>query len=305
MQTQQQLVEKADLVLANIESNGGLLSPQQSNTFFEILMEQPTILNAARTVQMNAPTMRIPKIGLGSRILRPAVENTALHPSDRSKPDFGSVELNTKEVIAEVRIPYAMLEDNIEKGGLEGTILRLIGKRAALDLEEGIVLGDLSSTDPYLAMQDGLIQLVQSREVDVSAFGIVAPAFSAALGMLPPKYKRNKSALRFYTTHGADEAYRLKVSERQTALGDATLVGDRPNTVLGVPIVPISFMPEGKAILMEPSNLIIGIQRDFRLESERLIGERQIRIVLTARWAMNMETEDAAVQLDGLNVLED
>jgi HK97 family phage major capsid protein len=301
---EQQLAEKSDLVLGNIQSNGGLLSPQQSQTFYEILMEQPTILTAARTVQMTAPTMRIPKIGLGTRILRPAVENQALSASDRSKPDFGMVQLDSKEVIAEVRIPYSMLEDNIERGGLEGTILRLIGKAAARDIEEAVIQSDITLDDPYLAMQDGLLKLVQSREVDLSSLGIQAKSFGAAISALPPKYKRNKSALRFYVPYQVDETYRLKVAERVTALGDATLTGDRPNVVLGVPVQPCAMMPDSKGILTDPANIVIGIQRNFMLESFRDIHRRQIDIVLTMRWAMNMETEDAAVHLDGFSPLD-
>lgn len=303
--TQQQLAEKADLVLANIQSNGGLLSPQQSNTFFEILMEQPTILRVARTVQMTAPEMKIPKIGLGTRILRRAVENTALAAADRSKPDFGQVDLKTKELIAEVRIGYAALEDNIERGGLENTLLRLIGKRAAVDLEELIIQGDTANgTDNYLSVLDGLVKRVTSREVDVQGMGVTPRAFSAGLKLLPERYKKNKAALRLFATHGIEEDYRQTLGDRQTALGDAQITGSGVAQVQGVPIVPVSYMPGGKVILTDPQNLIIGIQRDFRLESARIIDARQIQIVLTIRVDFNLETEDAAVQYDNMAAID-
>jgi hypothetical protein len=65
----------------------------------------------------------------------------------RVKPTVSGVTLTTKEVIAEVQIPYDVLEDNIERGGwtppfrkalggLHQTIIDLIAERAALDLEE-------------------------------------------------------------------------------------------------------------------------------------------------------------------------
>ena len=143
-----ELIKKADLVLADLTSNGGILNPEQSDRFLKVLIESPTILKDARTVPMNSPVMKINKIGFGSRILRPAVENTALVSSDRSKPDTTQLTMTTKEVIAEVRIPYGVLEDNIEQGNLENTILNLIAERAALDFEELILLGDIGSGYP-------------------------------------------------------------------------------------------------------------------------------------------------------------
>ncbi|MGZ7259879.1 phage major capsid protein, partial [Streptococcus pyogenes] len=67
---------------------------------------------------MNAPQRKINKIGFGSRILRPATSGVALTQGQRSKPDLSQVLINTDEVIAEVRIPYDVIEDNIERGNV-------------------------------------------------------------------------------------------------------------------------------------------------------------------------------------------
>jgi HK97 family phage major capsid protein len=157
MPTNQELIRKADIALGDL-ATAGLLSPEQTDTFIRTLIDSPTILNVCRTITMTAPTRKINKIGFGSRILRKATSATALDPGDRSKPDLAQIELNTKEVIAEVHIPYDVLEDNIEggninaaptsgAGGLHATIVQMIAERAALDLEELLIMGDSNSGD--------------------------------------------------------------------------------------------------------------------------------------------------------------
>jgi hypothetical protein len=160
-------VQKADMALSDLVSNGGLLNPEQTDTFIRTLINSPTMLNAARVVTMRAPQKKINKIGFGSRVLRKAVSATPLTSGQRVKPDLGQITLNTKEVIAEVRLPYDVLEDNIEggninaaadssPGGLHATVVTLLAERAALDLEELAILGDDDSLDPWGLLSVGV-----------------------------------------------------------------------------------------------------------------------------------------------------
>jgi hypothetical protein len=86
--------------------------------------------------------------------------------TDRSKPTTSQITLTTSEVMAEVRIPYEVLEDNIERGGMADTVLALIAERAALDLEELLILGDTASGDAYLALMNGILKRVTTNVVD-------------------------------------------------------------------------------------------------------------------------------------------
>ena len=141
-----------------------MLNPEQGAAFIRVLIKQPTLIRVCRVVEMIAPIRKINKIGFGSRILRAATSATALTASGsngtaldgRAKPTTSQIQLTTKEQIAEVRIPYDVMEDNIERAttaqnelpntgpaGLRQTIIDLIAERAALDMEE---LGLLSYT---------------------------------------------------------------------------------------------------------------------------------------------------------------
>jgi HK97 family phage major capsid protein len=193
MPTNQSIVEKADLAVSDLVSDGGYLNPIQANTFIRMLIEQPTMLNDIRVVPMNAPTMEINKIGFATRILRVApASGTALAASQRSKPTTDKVTLTTKEIIAEVHIPYDVLEDNIERMGLEDTIMQMITERASLDLEELIIQGDTDSSDAYLALCDGTLAQATSHVVDYgSGQSITRAIFKAVTKAMPNKYMRD------------------------------------------------------------------------------------------------------------------
>jgi hypothetical protein len=50
-----ELSQKADFALSELTSNGGVLNPEQNDTFIRLLIDQPTMLRAVRTVPMNTP----------------------------------------------------------------------------------------------------------------------------------------------------------------------------------------------------------------------------------------------------------
>lgn len=301
------LVTKADLALSDLAANGGLLNPEQSSAFITKLLDQPTILTLARSIPMNGPSQKINKIGIGSRIMRAARQATtgngrALTEAERSKPGFGQVELNTSEVIAEIRIPYEVLEDNIEKGNLAQTILDLVAERAALDFEELAILGNKTSGDTYLALQNGLLALLGTNTVDATDLGITKDVFNNALKALPTKYARYKSTMSFFASPNVEQDYRSALAGRGTSLGDDVLTGRTSVPVFGVPLRGASMMPDTKIVLMNPMNLIFGIQRGIRVESEKLISEREYKFVVTARVAVELEEAEAGVLVNNVGV---
>ena len=297
------IVEKADLAVANLISDGGYLNPEQSNQFLDIIIDQPTILSNVRTVQMNAPKRKIEKLGFANRILRAATSATALSSGDRSKPDLELIELETDEIIAEIWLPYDVLEDNIERQSLEDTIMQKIGERAALDLEELLILGDTGSGDSYLALKDGLLQMTPSANiVDASAqTNITKSLFKQGIHAMAMKYQRNLGAMSFYTNLGVETEYRDSLADRATGLGDNLIQGHAPVFAYGVPVTPCALMPRDEIIFTYPSNVVWGVQRDIMIETDRDIRSRVLIIVLTMRIDFKLEEEDACVRLSGFS----
>lgn len=307
-----ELSRKADIALANLTINGGLLNPEQSATFLRLLIDQPSILPDMRVVPMSAPELRIPKIQFGTRILRAATQtggaqdsgaNTRyLAAADRSAPTTSMLTLRTKEIIAEIRIPYEVLEDNIERGGLENTVLAMIAERAALDLEELVIKGDtsLSATDPYLGLMDGVLKLANTNVVNAASAAPTPSLWNNTKKALPTRYRRNLNTMRFYTSMDTESDYRLAVSARVTQVGDAILTSTAPLPVFGIPMKGVALLPNNNALLTNPQNLIFGVQRSIRIEQDRDIRSREVVIVLTMRIAMEIEDHAALVKVTNI-----
>jgi len=278
----------------------------QANAFIRMLVDQPTMLKIIRTVPMNGPTMQVNKIGFDSRILHAApASGSYLAAGNRSAPSTEQVNLLTKEIIAEVHIPYDVLEDNIERGKLEDTIMSLIAERAARDLEELIITGNTASGDAYLALMDGMI--VQAVR-HVCAFGagtgvISKSVFKDMMKCMPNKYLRQMSGMRHFVSPHTEIELADSIANRITSnLGDKTYVREPHlnNIVYGIPVEGVALMPNANAILTYPKNVIWGVQRQIMIETDRDIRARVLIIVLTMRCDIRYEENDAVVLATGL-----
>lgn len=331
MASNKQLIEKADFASADL-TTAGALTAEQANKFVRTLIEEPTLLRDVRVVEMNSPTRNINKIRFNKRILRAATSATALTTEatasgtafdptaatgeavSRAKPQTSQVTLETDEVIAEVWLPYDVVEDNIEAGnigvhrdtggtslggGFLDTVLQLMAERAALDLEELAILGDnsLDTADPYLDLQDGYLELVRNggNTNDVDGASLTKTVFKNSKKTMPDQYLRNLGQIVHYVSHDQETEYRDTVADRATGLGDSTLEGDRAIRVFGSPIVPNSTIPENEGLFSNPKNFIWGVQRQMMLEWDKDISARVIKFVLTARVALAVEEATAAV----------
>lgn len=309
----QELARRADLVLADLNTNGGLLDPEQADTFIDIVMEQPTLLRQVRQIRMSAPERKINKIGFASRIMKAApqgttpfddpatgVNNRYLAAADRSKPTTSQILLQTKEHLAEIRLPYEVLEDNIEGESFETHVMRLIGERAAIDFEEYALYADSASLDDYLALTDGYLKRMTSHVVNNANAGVSPDMFQAGMLAMPQKYLRTVANMKHIVSVANAIKYRGKVAQRATGYGDSMLTQGGPIYAYGVPVEEapmIAAQGTGNVgIFTHPQNLIFGIQRQLQVETDKDIRSREIIIVLTARVALQIEEEDATVK---------
>jgi hypothetical protein len=303
------ILEKADLALADLTTGGGLLRPAQAQKFMRLLIKQSALMQLATVVPMASPKQQISKIKFGSRILRPGQEATALTQAQRAVPDLTQVELDAKLFKAEVRLSDEVLEDSIERGELRQTIMEMMSDAIARDMEEVVINGDTTSTDPFLATLNGLLRQATSHVVDAAGAGISKELLRDLLKALPSEYLRDKSAMRYLTSIDADLNYRNSLAERATALGDKFVEGEAPVLYSGVPLQPIPLFPENLGqtqnrtamLLCNPKNIQIGIWRQIRIESDRDISEGTLRIVATLRFDVKYSEESGIAK--AINVL--
>jgi HK97 family phage major capsid protein len=171
--TAAELIERADMSLADLTSvggvGGGVLVPEQADAFLDIIYDEPTIFKDARQERMLAPIKNINRIGFNSRLMHATPgENLALSPVNRSKPNLSELQLIAKDYVGEVDIPYNVLTDSLERGNFETHLMTHIAKRVAVDLALFALEGDTLSPDPDLAVQDGWLKLSSSHTVDAA-----------------------------------------------------------------------------------------------------------------------------------------
>lgn len=305
---------RADLAIADLDTNGGLLNPQQANRFIDMILDQPTILPQVRVVRMDAPEVKINRMGFGERILRAARQagsanddgsnDRYVRKADRAAPTTSQIVLRDSEVIAEVRLPYEVLEDNIEGKSVEEHIMRLIAERAALDLEELGLWGDTSSTDAYLALQDGWLKRGNAHVADGGGQGPNPDFFASAMLALPQKYLRYLPQMRAWVSPANTIKYRQVVSKRQTGYGDTSLTTNNDLAAHGLKIegAPSLAMDNvgNMGLFTFPQNLLWGIRRNVSIETDRDIRSREHIIVLTMRVATQIDDADAVVRLENI-----
>ncbi|WYP28536.1 phage major capsid protein [Alkalihalobacillus sp. FSL W8-0930] len=308
--TNQQIIEKAAMTLSSLQT-GGLMNPTQASKFIRMIQDTPTILKDSRVIPMDHDTQKIEKIGFGQRILRPGAEGVPLSEDQKAVPTTSTVNLNAKEVIAEINITYDTLENNIEKESLKDTLMQQIVERAAVDIEELLVNGDKSSSDPFLAQINGIRKNAVSHIVDAQLEPISRGIFKRGYKAIPAKYIRVPQEFRFYTSPSNSIEWMDRVADRQTNLGDSAVQGGR-STAFGVPVQGIATMQpyeinDGEAdisdiILTHPKNIITGFSRNIRIEVDKDIRARKFIIVLTAKLDSVFEEEDAVSKI--VNVKE-
>lgn len=292
---------------------GGLLNAQQTDRYIQMVVEQSAMLKEARVVRMRGPVMELDKIATTGRVSQLKAEGIA--PETLAEPAFAKVNLASVEVITPFEITFEALEDSIEHGNLENTIIEAMSRQTATDLEELAVLGDTNSVDPYLAGLDGWRKQADAGQV-VSADGatldksVLAKMYRA----LPNQYKRNHRDLRFYFGPAAIQDWNDSFSERPSALGDAALTSAGAPPYMGVPLVPVPVIPTNLAaiapyagqgqysfgFLTLRDNLIFGVQRRVRIDRQRDVLRGVNIYVISTRLAVAFEEPEAVVV--GVNV---
>lgn len=321
---ERELIERADLTIQSLLDDGGLLPPEMAETFYRKVMMQQTMFQDVRQVPMNRNELKVPTIVSAGRMLQAArnmysagavgddqgygTPYRALAKSERSAVNTGIITMHTDELIASMYLTYELLEDIVEGGNIDNNafqalVLDIMAEQIGLDLEEKLVLGDITSADPFLALQDGIIRLIQSNQVNVNSAPISHYMFAQMIKSLPIRFRSRLPRMKFYVNFNTEVDYRTQLAQRLGAYGDSVLTGDAPVSVLGVPLVKSGFMPSNTCVLTDPMNILFGVQRRFRLATERSEENRLIKVIVTMRVGQTVEDEQMMVLANNIGSL--
>ena len=289
-------------------ADGGLLNTQQANKYIQMTIDSSVMLQEARVVRMRGPVQELDKIATTGRVSQLKSEGVA--PETLAEPAFEKVNLSSVEIITPFEITFEALEDSIERGNFEDTVISVMAKQTATDLEELAVLGDTGSSDTYLQGLDGWRVLADDGHiVDFAGATLDRSGLAAMYRALPDTYKRNHSDLRFYFAPAAVQDWNDTFADRPTAAGDEALTGGVAPPYMGVPVVSVPVIPtdlEGISgyesgpklsfgLLTLRDNLIFGIQRQIRIDKDKDILRGVNIYVISTRIAVAYEETDAVV----------
>jgi len=281
---------------------GGLLGPEQAAKFTDLVVDQSVMLKEARVVRMRSAVTEIDRIATTGRVSQ--LKSEGIAPDALSEPAFSKVTLTAVDIITPFELTFEALEDNVAGGNLEDTVIRVMAKQTATDLEELAIQGDKESADAFLAGMDGWRVLAEGGHVvDLEGATLDKDALSGMFRALPDKYKRNYGDLRFYFAPALTQDWHDTFADRGTSIGDKALLGAQVPPYMGVPLVTVPTIPtdlgtgenQSYGFLTPRDNLIFGIHREIRIDKDKDVLRGVNIYAITTRVAVEFENDDAVV----------
>jgi len=310
MKENRDIIQKADFLLAQL-APGGLLQPAQADRFIRLAIDRSVLISQMQRIDMRSPKELREKIRYGSRALRKGTEATALPEALRSRPDTDKVELDAQLVKAETRLSFEALEDSIERGNFEQTVRDTMAERISLDLEDLAVNGDTASADNLLSTLDGFRKQATTNISLAGGATLNREILKDALKTMPSEFRRDKRSMRFITADEAVIDYQEFLGDRQTMMGDDHVSGTTVAPFQGIPLMDVPVFPvnlgggtdETEMLFTDPSNMLFGVWRNIRLDTDRDISAGVFVIVVTARVDFKFAHEPAVVKTTGIKAV--
>src|SRR5688572_21316675 len=253
-----------------------LLTDAERQFIVDRVIDESSLLKMVRKLTMNRSRVEIPRMGLGSRVMRashpgghhetypyyaqgqpPFVPDLPTAPGTLNgvppglesgiterlvAPEYSTIVLESSKLVLPWAITEEFLEDNPEKGAAEQRIATIMGIQAANDLEDLALNGDETDPDALLRANDGY--LLQAADVGAGANvsagmgAFTTNTFETVLRSLPTKYRRNVRQLRFLVHPDVWMDYVQSIAARQGNMADQYLAGLVGDpTYGGVPIM--------------------------------------------------------------------
>jgi hypothetical protein len=284
-----------------------LLNEEQFAQFMQAATINQTILNDASFRRMNSTSQVVSSTKITGRVLQNGYKtvttkndttNDNLTPAD---VDFGKAELVATKLKALTSILDDDKEDNIEREQFEQTLLSMMGEAVGVDLEAVCVFGDTTykssgNPDPLFSCIDGWLTSATTTLKSDGAKGSGTKDFDLADGItamfdkmlysMPAAYRQANlmKDLVFYVPYEVQEAYREFLIDRETGLGDSSLLNAEELKYKGIPVkyAPVLDAVDGRtvhgnvaSILTVPEFLWYGVYKDLSVEPHRDVANEK------------------------------
>ena len=323
-QTGSDRLTKATIISSNLTYG---LHNQEADRFIDYLVDESKLLSSIRLERMEGNTKWVDKLGLASKVLKKATPG--VDPGDTVSVNTARVQLVAKEVIAIVSIGDDTLEDNIEGDALLQHIIKMIVNSARNEIEEAVIHGDTAVADTYiLDAFDGYYKLAKAGSANVVEAMTDANRFwpgtngvkaTKLIKALPTKFRVDKSKLAFILPPDLQLDYMDSLADKVSADAFGALVGRPDQDELSLRLIKNFTVPRMKTnmsftysatpytdgafvMLTMLDNLILGMQRDIKIEFQRFARKRCTDAVVTFRLAPQVEETSAIAIYDHAKV---
>jgi len=283
-----------------LTSPGGKLSAEDADAFITyIVSEGDPFFSSIQVIPMFSEKRHIDVFNIPGRQLR--LKEPGVDPANPITATFSRNILVAIKTMLQIDIEEEVFEENIEKEGFESTLLRQFAitySNDILDLgwngDEGVAPG---GDHDFISINDGWITKANDtgNTLDASAYVSHMPIWKDMLIQMPRWFKANKDALRFYVSPNTEIRYRAELEGRETAMGDAYLDQNKRARYQGVLIEPIGVIPDEYALLINPTNMVFGIEYGMAIERFKQIKTGVHEIVMTTKNDFQFAINDGLV----------
>ncbi len=288
--------ELLDVLKAQIDATttAGLAAPQNAASFVDLAVEQTQVMQRVQIVTDIRTTYNLDSLSLGEPVTVAATEGAAPNPADVTAVARARKTLTPREVIAAFDVTFSFLRKNIVRGDVNEALNRVFAKRFGKDIILAAFYGDTtlagaSRTDKTRKILDGFVRQAELdpavNDVAIDATPVYSTeVFPAMISALPKDYRDQRDELAFYLSAGVYDKYAAEIGGRATALGDMLLAGPWGANLsfMGITLVPVFGMPDGRVLLTLRQNLVIGFGQEMTVGRDLNHRERIMKVTLTA-----------------------
>lgn len=314
------LSKAADPLIVSV-MNSASLKRELATEFINLVVNESTLLQNIRVKQVDAPSGDLVKLNITTNVLEKATENT--DSGNTRRPTDTALTYNTVKLRAALDYSGEWEEDNIEGSSGISTVLQAFSDALANDHEVLAISGDasVSGTTDYQRLvkaNDGFHVLTASGTgaviLNAAAKRPSYQLLSDMLKLMPTKYKRDLSKLRWIMSWGTAMSLVDEIAGRVTEYSEVTKAQGLSvlDQVLNIKVLIVPYVPEDLTLtgtsgttgtfiwLTDPQNFISIFQREISMEKQRI--PRSDRTELTMYLRTDYLVENAAAVVKATNV---
>jgi hypothetical protein len=306
-----------DTIDSSGDLSGGQFPRRLFEEFFQQVQEEARLLDQIRTVALDFNQQAIPQIGVGERLMQQVDEGESVEDNFETA-STGQVDIDVEKTV----IPYELTQESVEDtvDDVADILLDKFQRQFAADAQELGIAGDESSpgtyfsgADSFFNINDGWLAIAQGdgsssrvdgnssmTEYDHGAGGVNTTLFDETILNLAAKYRRDGVDPIFLMNRDNVQRYKRFLTDKESGLGDAVLMGDMDLTPFDYDVIGVHGMPDTHALFTPPENLIWALRRDVEIDvvensDETLERDLFARYALRARHDYQIEDLDAGV----------